>query len=181
MKRNRFSTSPLIALFLALVSSSTMAADPVPAAPANLRAEPGEPLTLLFRATGVQIYTCGFLVDHPSVFKWLFTAPEADLFDQGGAKIGRHYAGPTWELSDGSKVIGELKARDPGPDPNAIPWFLLTAKPGTGSGRFARTHSIQRLQTTGGAAPGDSCSQQQAGVVTRVPYTATYVFYDAKP
>jgi len=45
-----------------------------------------------------------------------------------GNKIAKHYAGTTWESNDGSKVVGEVKAKDNGPDPNAIPWLLLSAK-----------------------------------------------------
>jgi hypothetical protein len=31
-------------------------------------------------------------------------APEADLFDARGNRIGRHYAGPHWRSTDGSKI-----------------------------------------------------------------------------
>lgn len=52
------------------------------------------------------------------------------------ATIGKHYAGPTWEGKDGSKVVGEVNARDNGPDPNAIPWPLLSAKSKSGTGAY---------------------------------------------
>jgi hypothetical protein len=47
--------------------------------------------------------------------KWTLKAPEADLFDANGRAIGRHYAGPTWELMDGSEVVGKFKARADAP------------------------------------------------------------------
>ena len=114
-------------------------------------------------------------------FEWSFKAPEAELFDSDGKKIGRHYAGPTWEANDGSKVVGEVKAKDNGPDPNAIPWLLLSAKSTSGSGIFSQTQSIQRLNTVGGQAPAEGCNQAQFGKETRVPYKAKYYFYIARP
>jgi hypothetical protein len=97
--------------------------------------------------------------------------------DAAGKRLGKHYAGPTWESLDGSTVVGEVKARDPGPDPQAIPWLLLTAKSTTGTGVFAQTKSIQRVQTAGGAAPSQPCSVANATQLARVPYTAKYYFY----
>jgi hypothetical protein len=85
-------------------------------------------LSLEAQATDVQIYECNASKTDPTRFEWVFKAPEADLFDSVGRKIGKHYAGPTWESNDGSKVQGEVKARDDGPDANAIPWLLLNAK-----------------------------------------------------
>jgi hypothetical protein len=46
-----------------------------------------------------------------SGFAWTLLAPEAFLFDRAGRKIGSHYAGPTWETFDGSKVGGGEGAR----------------------------------------------------------------------
>lgn len=76
----------------------------------------------------MQLNECKASKDDPMEFEWVFKAPEAELFNSAGKRIGRHYSGPTWEANDGSKVIGEVKARDNGPDPNAIPWLLLSAK-----------------------------------------------------
>jgi hypothetical protein len=133
------------------------------------------------QAAGVQIYECEVRNGDPVGFEWVFKAPEADLFDSAGQKIGKHYAGPTWEASDGSKVVGEIKARDNGPDPNAIPWLLLTAKSTSGDGIFSRTRNIQRIHTTGGKAPAEGCLQTAVGVEARVPYKAEYFFYVERP
>ena len=74
-------------------------------------------------------------------------------------------------------MVGEVKAKDAGPDANAIPWLLLSAKSTTGNGVFGKIQSIQRLHTIGGKAPADGCNQAQPGMETRVPYKATYYFY----
>ena len=143
--------------------------------PATLRAPAGESRYLEALATGVQIYECSQKPD--SAYEWAFKGPEATLADRSGRALGRHYAGPTWESSDGSTVVGEVKARDPGPSSSAIPWLLLAAKANTGSGTFAAARSIQRVATAGGLAPGEACSGANLKQLARVPYTATYYFY----
>src|SRR5262245_54136233 len=151
-----------------------------PDAPEALRPPGDQVLALEALATGVQIYECAANQDQPPRFEWVFKAPEAELFDRADRKIGKHYAGPTWESTDGSAVVGELKARDAGPDPSAIPWLLLNAKSTSGDGVFSQIKSIQRLQTVGGKAPSQPCSRDNAQQVARVPYKATYYFYVAK-
>jgi hypothetical protein len=78
-------------------------------------------------------------------------------------------------------VVGEVKARDPGPDSTAIPWLLLNAKATAGAGVFGATKSIQRIKTTGGLAPNQPCSAANSTQSARVPYTASYYFYRAAP
>jgi hypothetical protein len=151
------------------------------AIPENLKVPDQQALLLETAATGVQIYECKPNKNDPAKFEWTFKAPEADLFDVAGYKIGKHYAGPSWESDrDGSKIVGDVKARADAPDPNAIPWLLLGAKATSGNGVFARTVSIQRVNTVDGKAPRDGCSQAQAGAEVRVPYKATYYFYGSK-
>ena len=48
--------------------------------------------------------------------EWVFVAPEARLVDANGMLVGHHYAGPTWEAGDGSKVVGTVKAKVDSPD-----------------------------------------------------------------
>ena len=148
---------------------------------APLRAPAGQSVFLEALATGVQIYECAAKADQPSAFEWVFRAPEAALADRSGRAIGKHYAGPTWESVDGSRVVGELKSRDPGPTPSAIPWLLLASKSISGTGVFSQTTSIQRVQTVGGVAPSEPCSAANAKQTARVPYTATYYFYRIAP
>src|ERR1700680_2854158 len=152
-----------------------------PAVPENLKVPGTQMLSVAARASGVQIYKCNVSKTDPTRFEWVFQAPEAELVDAGGKSIGKHYAGPTWEANDGSKVIGEVSARDDGPDPNAIPWLLLNAKSTVGNGIFGKRRSIQRVTTNGGKAPADGCNQAQVGKDARVPYRAIYYFYDARP
>ena len=61
-------------------------------------------------ADGVQIYECRKAAD-ASFPAWVFVAPDAKLVDAGGMPMGHHYAGPTWEAPDGSKVVGVVKAK----------------------------------------------------------------------
>jgi hypothetical protein len=154
---------------------------PIPSVPDDLKAPATEVVSLETEATGVQIYECNASKNDPARFEWVFKAPEADLYDEARNKIGKHYAGPTWESNDGSKVVGEVKARNNGPEPSAIPWLLLNAKSTSGTGVFGKTTSIQRVNTVGGLAPIEACSQTQAGKIARVGYKATYYFYVAKP
>lgn len=148
--------------------------------PGPLRAPSDQTLIRKVQATGVQIYECTSSSHDPERFEWKFKAPEAVLRDSAGQTFGRHYAGPTWEADDGSKVVGEVKARDDGPDPNAIPWLLLSARATSGQGALSRTQSIQRLHTAGGQAPAGGCDQRVVGEEVRVPYKADYYFYAAR-
>ena len=148
--------------------------------PETLKAPSDQVLAFELQATGVQIYECRARKDDSAQFEWAFKAPQADLFDASGQLVGRHYGGPTWESPDGSKVVGEVKAKDTSLSSGSIPWLLLGAKATAGKGLFSPVKSIQRLNTTGGAAPA-SASQAQAGQEVRVPYTATYAFYVGKP
>ena len=167
-----------LAAILAGCAASNVATNPL--VPENLKVPAGQALSLVSPATGVQIYECGATKTEPARFEWVFKAPEADLFDLSGKKMGKHYAGPTWESNDRSKVIGEVKARDDGPAATAIPWLLLSAKSTSGKGVFSETQSIQRLYTVGGKAPAQTCNRAQLGKEARVPYKATYYFYVAK-
>ena len=171
-------SASLVAL---LAGCATSTIGTAPTVPDSLRVPATQTLSLEAHATGVQIYDCKPGKDDPARFEWVFRAPEADLFDAAGKKIGKHYAGPTWESNDGSKVVGEVKARDDGPDVNAIPWLLLSAKSTSGVGVLGQTVSVQRLQTIGGKAPAGGCSQTQAGTEVRVPYSSAYYFYVARP
>src|SRR5216110_90340 len=93
--------------------------------------EPPENQKVAFHvfAVGVQIYTWTQNPTNPALFSWVFKAPEAVLFkaDDRDDAVGLHYAGPTWEHKDGSKVVGAVLQRSPAADPNAIPWLLLQA------------------------------------------------------
>jgi hypothetical protein len=152
----------------------------IPVVPDALKVPSNEVPLFLAKARGVQIYECRAKKDDPTQFEWVFTGPEADLFDARGDKIGRHYAGPTWESNDGSRVVGSVEGSVPSKDIGAVPWLLLAAKTHAGNGVFSQVTSIQRLETTGGKAPARGCSQADRGEKLRVPYTAVYYFYVSK-
>ncbi|MGC1524247.1 MAG: DUF3455 domain-containing protein, partial [Steroidobacteraceae bacterium] len=117
-------------------------------------------------------------------YAWVLKAPDAELFDAAGHSIGRHYAGPTWEAKDGSRVTGEVAARVNSPDSNSVAWLLLGAGsvPAAipGGGLFAGVRYVQRLHTHGGNAPPQECNQFLVDREVRVPYSAEYWFYADK-
>ncbi|MCW7537912.1 DUF3455 domain-containing protein [Aquabacterium sp. A7-Y] len=170
-------TIPSALLLAVLLAACGTPRGQAPAAPDVLLPPAGEQLKSVMPATGVQLYTCSAVKDDPSRWEWAFTGPEAELFDGGGRKIGRHYGGPTWEAEDGSKVVGGVKARHDSNDAGAIPWLLLTGRSSGDSGTFGGVTHIQRLATVGGKAPVGGCDASRQGQVSRVPYKATYYFY----
>ena len=134
-------------------------------------------VSLLFEALGkgVQIYACTANPDEPGKFEWKFKAPQANLYHDEEV-VAIHYAGPTWEALDGSKVTGTVVASASQKD--AIPWLLLRAVENGGVGLFSEVIYIQRLYTTGGKAPDSGCdNNQEEGKEILVPYTAQYLFY----
>jgi hypothetical protein len=171
----------LLALSMAGCDHTSTEKVSVPAVPDGIKVLPTEVLSFAANAKGVQIYQCRVKKDTPTQYEWVLKAPEADLFDGRGKKIGRHYGGPTWESSDGSKVIGEIKGSEPSTDAKAIPWLLLQAKRHDGNGIFSRVDTIQRLETVGGKPPAEGCDESGSGNEVRVPYTAVYYFYASKP
>lgn len=142
----------------------------------SLAVPDGNRLAFAMDAVGVQIYACQA---SGTAFAWVFQAPEATLYDHRGRKVGTHYAGPTWESRDSSKVTA---ARVAGftPDPTAIPALLLQANGHEGMGVMTPVTFIQRLETTGGLAPTGGCDADHVGAIARSDYTASYYFYAAK-
>jgi hypothetical protein len=136
-------------------------------------------LTLAARGKGVQIYGCVPKKDAAGAFEWKLSAPEAELFDEHGLKVAKHFAGPTWEAPDGSRVVGSVVHKLDAPDPEAIPWLsLVSAKnSGPGSGVLGAVTHIVRLDTRGGKAPAVGCDAAHANAELRVPYEASYYFY----
>jgi hypothetical protein len=106
----------------------------------------------------------------------VLSRPDAKLFNDAGEQVGSHFAGPTWEWSDGSRVIGKAVANAT-PDPDSIPWLLLTATDHQGHGVMEKITSIQRLSTKGGKAPAAGCNVSHKSQEVRSHYTAVYYFY----
>ncbi len=146
-----------------------------PDVPQKLAAAATEEVVLQARASGVQIYACQAGADQK--FSWVLKAPEAELFDSDGKSIGRHFAGPTWKHTDGSEVTGKAVAREDAPEPDAIPWLLVTVTGHSGTGVLSRVTTIQRIHTKGGQAPAAGCDDGHRGAESKSPYSADYYFY----
>jgi hypothetical protein len=145
--------------------------------PQQLQPPAGEQLLLQVHAKGDQVYICK---EGATEFSWGLKAPDAQLFDKDGKPFGKHFAGPSWEANDGSRVTGKAVANAPSPDPDSIPWLLVNVVGHEGTGALSRATSIQRLNTKGGKAPASGCDSVHAGQEVRVPYSADYLFYAPK-
>jgi len=165
-----------IAILIAMVTPAGAQGVSRPDVPDKIKAPAGEEVVLEAHATGSQIYVCQTRAD--GQFAWNLKAPDAELRDQSGGVIGHHFAGPAWKDSDGSEVTGKAVAKVDSPDPNAIPWLLVTATGHSGNGVLSRVTSIQRIRTKGGLAPpADECNAAKQNVEVRSSYTADYYFY----
>jgi len=159
-------------VLLGLASQAGGQVIPRPDVPEKIKAPAGEDVVLVAHASGSQIYVCQAGAD--GKLAWTLKAPEAELHNDQGAVIGRHFAGPTWRLNDGSEVTGKAAARVDSPDAGSIPWLLLTVPGHSGEGALSRVTDIQRIHTKGGVAPTGACTQ---GAETKSSYTADYYFY----
>ena len=178
-----------------------------PPVPSDIRVLPGNKAFLVGHAVGTQNYIClpcpnpttpAASCPDTSGFAWLLFTPEATLFNDRDKPVIFHFFSPnpdedgtiraTWQHSrDASVVWGGRAIPSSDPDfvaPDAIPWLLLPmggtqAGPKRGDTLTATTF-IQRLNTSGGVAPADGCSQlTDVGKKAFVPYTADYFFYKA--
>jgi len=130
----------------------------------------------MVRATGFQIYVCR--PDAESKPAWALKAPEAQLFDEQGNVIGRHFGGPMWQLNDGSQITGRMVAKVDAPDAQAIPWLLVMVTGNSGIGKLSGVTSIQRINTVSGLPPAASeCSESSGEVEFKSSYSADYYFY----
>ena len=155
----------------AQVFSSLLSAQEIPKA---IQAPGNERLYLQVHATGDQIYTCR---GGAAQFAWTLKAPDAQLFNKDGKVVGKHFAGPSWEASDGSRLAGKAVANAPSPDATSIPWLLVNVIGHEGNGVLSRATTIQRLNTKGGKAPAAGCDAAHVNQEIRVPYSADYFFY----
>jgi hypothetical protein len=137
--------------------------------PEAIRAS-GETVLMEVHAEGAQIYECK--ADGSGKLAWVFREPIASLF-RDGQTIGRHFAGPRWEFSDGNLLSGKVEAKAPGAGPADIPWLKLTASSQNAQGALAGVTTIQRIHTRGGGLDG-SC--ETAATFRSAPYSADYVF-----
>jgi hypothetical protein len=148
------------------VMSARAAETPLPDAIAAL----GEIDVLTVHAEGAQVYECKAGADGKSA--WVFREPIATLLVDGKT-VGRHYAGPNWEHSDGSAVVGKAIGNAPGATASDIPWLKLDVASRRGSGILSDVTTVQRINTKGGKLEG-ACDS--AGSYRSAPYSADYVF-----
>jgi hypothetical protein len=159
---------------LAVIFGGAAAAQQVPEA---LRAPAEEHMVLQVHAKGDQIYSCK--VDGAQA-GWTLKAPDAQLFDKDGKVFGKHFAGPSWQANDGSRVVGKAAANVPSPDANSIPWLLVKVVSHEGEGVLTPVTFIQRVNTKGGKAPVSGCDAGHAGQEVRVAYSTDYLFFAPK-
>jgi Protein of unknown function (DUF3455) len=175
-RSNRLLLAGIVAAMaaLSLVAQVALAGPPSPTGiPDQIQPDTdSNKVFLVGHGVGVQIYTCNGSV-------WSAAVPRADLFDDNGKLIIKHFAGPSWQAADGSKAVGTVVDKVI-VDETAIPWVLLSAKttPGADGDRLVDTSFIQRLDTVGGLQPpAADCNAATAGTVVESPYTAEYVFW----
>jgi hypothetical protein len=159
------STLSAAALALALLPSSASANLP------DAISATGETLVATVHAVGAQLYECRF--DSAGNLLWHFREPIATLF-MNGTIVGQHYAGPSWEMSDGATLRASVVAHARAASADDIPLLKLAVTARRGTGRFADVTTIQRINTKGGTLEG-SCPWE--GALRSAPYTADYAFY----
>ena len=156
----------LTAFFLAASFVNATAQTAIP----ETIAAPGETAVLTLHAEGAQVYECKAGAD--GTLAWAFREPIATLL-LDGKTVGRHYAGPSWEYSDGSAVVGQVVSTVPGGVAMDIPWLKLAVTSRRGNGVLGPVTTVQRINTAGGKLNG-AC--YKAGSYESVPYSADYVF-----
>ena len=163
----RIASSALaLSLLLGPLVGAAAAETPLP----DAIAAPGATVVLSVHAEGAQVYECKVGADGKPA--WAFREPIATLLVDGKT-VGRHYAGPNWEASDGSAVVGKAVGNAPGATANDIPWLRLEVASSRGNGVLSGVTTVQRINTSGGKLEG-ACDK--AGTFKSAPYSADYMF-----
>ena len=144
----------------------------------------GNSRVFTFFADGVQKYKAEEIPDsNPVAYRWVFVAPQADLYDATNNKVGTHSQGPTWQLSALDSIYGQAfdpPRTAPGSDAGSIDWLLLMPNIDRAPiGVFADVDYVQRLDTKGGKAPATPPTSATESI--SVPYTAIYRFSKRNP
>jgi len=161
-------------------SAGAAAAAPArPATPEAIQAPATATPAVQFYAKGTQNYRCQAATSGAA--EWKLVAPEADLFKGSdfSGPAGKHGAGPSWTLDDGSGAKGDAPnaKRAPSPESGSVPWLLIPTQSNAQPGALQGVTLVQRIETHGGAAPATGCDASSFGAETKVPYTAIYLFY----
>ena len=172
----------------------------VPTVPEKLRVPDGNVAFAIGNAVGTQNYVC---LPSGEGLAWKFQGPQATVFltirfmnREVRHQIMTHFLSPnpeeagmaraTWMSSMDTSAVWARKIEESSDsayvEAGAIPWFLLQRvgkqSGPTGGSLMGKTTYIQRINTTGGIVPEGGCSE--AGKIAFVPYTADYVFYQAR-
>jgi hypothetical protein len=168
----RFWARAAVSAVAAASSVAAVAAD----LPAAIAVGNAETVTLQAHAVGAQIYECK--PDKDGQLTWQFREPIASLM-RDGKTIGRHYAGPRWEVQ-GSIIQGKIVGEAPGATDKDIPWLKLSISDSIGDpdGPLEEVTTIQRINTRGGKREGPC---DKAGDLVAEPYTADYIFFEKRP
>jgi Protein of unknown function (DUF3455) len=172
-----FASATLLVAAASVFSFSILARQDGQEIPQALQSPVDEQLLLELHGKGDQIYTCK---SESAQFNWTLKAPDAQLFDQKEQLFGKHFAGPSWQANDGSRVTGKAAVSIASPDAESIPWLLVKVVSREGNGMLSRVTTIQRLHTKGGKAPASGCDSDHVNQEVRVPYSADYFFYSRK-
>jgi len=176
-----------------------------PRVPADIEVEAGNTAFLQGHGVGTQNYIClpcpnpttpAANCPDASGFAWLLFTPEATLFADNDKPVTTHFFSPNpdengtiraaWQHSrDLSTVWGGRAIPSSDPyfvAPNSIPWLKLPAagrlEGPKGGDTLTVTTFIQRVNTLGGVAPSEGCSQlADVGAKAFIPYEADYFFY----
>ena len=165
--------SPLAFRTLSFATAITVTLACVPARADDSQAAIAAPTGTVVRtvhAIGAQIYDCK--AEGRSGLAWTFREPIATLIADGKT-VGRHFAGPSWEMADGSLVVGKVVGKAPGTSSADVPWLRLDVSQRQGSGMLSGVTTVQRIATLGGVEAGPCPSE---GALIAVPYSADYVF-----
>ena len=171
-----YATVAAVAVLSACAAPMMMTSVDNAALPEPVRVPAGQKMMMRANGVGEITYECREKKDAAGQHEWAFIGPVATLYASDRKTVGKYYAGPTWESSDGSKVTGKQVAVAPAGAGN-IPPQLVKAEPAMGSGAMTGVSYIQRVNTKGGVAPANACDAGAKGKRQTVAYEADYVFY----
>jgi hypothetical protein len=191
-------STALFVITTAIAPIYAFAADRVmpPPVPVNLQVPDGNKAFLFGRAYGTQNYIC---LPSGNGATWTFFGPQATLFNDSSEQVMTHFLSPnpdengmpraTWQHSRDSSAVWAVaiaSSSDPSfVEPGAIPWLLLRVVGSehgpTWGDKLTPTTFIQRVNTSGGVAPGGGCAAAgDVGKRALVPYTTDYIFYRSR-
>src|SRR5262245_46583736 len=189
-------SAALVGTFTIALSGAPLAVEriPRPAVPTDIEVSADYKLFLVGHAVGTQNYICTPALS--GGYDWLFIGPQATVFDADGRQIMTHYQSKNPEQADvihatwvhsgdtsavwAKRLAGSTDSAYVAPD--AIEWLVLEVSgtrigPGGGA-KVSVTTRIQRVNTSGGMKPTETCSATMNLNSRRlVNYEADYYFY----